>query len=807
MFFDKNLVELVDIDTSLDEVDLDSRRIIELQNHPEFQALSYIEQIVLLTGEKLLQIDEKIRKQTSLINHFFKKYGNAIGDISENQKNISDFISGIVKKEITNWTKKIHNGDFFSSLTEERISEVIEERYREEIASIENRLEYIAQQTVKNMDESMQDTMQQIDQLKRFEIKAHEDIQKNQDRIFLLEEAVERQNDVNEIFENSFKVNQISENDFDLFHGDASNVKIKYNAALDNKFESLDDLENYIKKEAKKIAQNEIEKYIHDFNLFSEDRESELVDKLFSENDLNNVELNHLHNIQVENSYRMTELENLLNKQSDEIKKLSNEKQELMCFISEIIKNKNSNHETKLNNFIKIEKENNTQYDEILDKNEADSLIKKQAIKMLKDKIEYLKNKKKELNSRLHSSNKSVQNGFNHFSNSNNSNIIFREIDFSNWENLDEELMKHNYYNGNGPIAGTKITRINNYKINNDIEVSQLNSDAKFLIEKETEKSLNDFETLNTIKNVNSNEFVFLNENETSSKTNETNLFFESLNQEKEEVILQNEIKKDEIWQENSQRLIELENIINKQEVEIQKLKENVNENPTENNIFSVNEPVFEEQFEPSTPPCVSETKNDPILKEIDESIKAALNKLNNLSDIQEKTQSEIIEANKKIEELEHQLKSSPKVNEFEEEIARKEIDKMIQEKYRINNEIQEINYIEEMKKIESERKKIEETLELERMRLLSEIEANRKRLSIMQQAPAIENGVNNTQIGTNQLPVQQPAIVNNGNVETEKKEEVKYVLETPKKKRKQQVFYEIKTHSTPKLTRADLEK
>lgn len=132
----------------------------------------------------------------------------------------------------------------------------------------------------------------------------------------------------------------------------------------------------------------------------------------------------------------------------------------------------------------------------------------------------------------------------------------------------------------------------------------------------------------------------------------------------------------------------------------------------------------------------------------------------------------------------------------------------MIEEKYRINNEIQEINYIEEMKKIESERKKIEETLELERMRLLSEIEANRKRLSIMQQAPTIENGVNNTQIATNQLPAQQqPAVVNNVNVETEKKEEVKYVLETPKKKRKQQVFYEIKTHSTPKLTRADLEK
>ena len=44
--------------------------------------------------------------------------------------------------------------------------------------------------------------------------------------------------------------------------------------------------------------------------------------------------------------------------------------------------------------------------------------------------------------------------------------------------------------------------------------------------------------------------------------------------------------------------------------------------------------------------------------------------------------------------------------------------------------------------------------------------------------------------------------------VEQPKKDpEPTVILEAPKKKRKQQVFYEIKIHSTPKLTRADLEK
>ena len=65
------------------------------------------------------------------------------------------------------------------------------------------------------------------------------------------------------------------------------------------------------------------------------------------------------------------------------------------------------------------------------------------------------------------------------------------------------------------------------------------------------------------------------------------------------------------------------------------------------------------------------------------------------------------------------------------------------------------------------------------------------------------------------EVPVQQAPIATQlveekpKKIETtpQPKEEVKFVLEAPKKKRKQQLFFEIKTHSTPKLTRADLEK
>ena len=115
-------------------------------------------------------------------------------------------------------------------------------------------------------------------------------------------------------------------------------------------------------------------------------------------------------------------------------------------------------------------------------------------------------------------------------------------------------------------------------------------------------------------------------------------------------------------------------------------------------------------------------------------------------------------------------------------------LDQIISEKYK--SQRADEMYYAEIKKVEEERKRIEEALELERLRLMTEITSGKDKL----------NNMTNNQV----QPEVKPEVV-----ET-KKEEVKnevVILETPKKKRKQQIFYEVKVHNRPKLTRADLEK
>lgn len=771
-----------------------SERIIELEKHPEFKKLPYHQQIILLTGEKLLQIDQKLRTQTSFLNDFILQYGNAINDLANNQKNIDNFVKELVKQETIKLTNELKENGAIPSVDEQKIVDLIQEKYNEEISNMESRIEYATKETIKNFDESIFDTLEKVDNLKQFEIKAREEIQKSQDRIYLIEEEIARQKEINETLQKSFenRLKELNENHRKLSDENSSILNYKY---YDSRFDTIEELESFIKAEAKSIAKEEVEKYIHDYNLFSEDRNDELIEKLFEEGQLKDSEVNKVYQLQMENNNKMSDLEHLLDEQNRQIKLLSEDRQNLVLTLSELLKDKDVDVSKVLEalpfkNFddeIIYKEKNNipNAYDvnasNLLNNNEMEILVKKQAIELVKEKIAILNKKKananlKEINSLnienddvkkyFDEANKKIQvlenqlkeqlkendnlknDLFDEISKNNietqnnelmnkNSDSIIEDIEYIDFENMsDEELMKHNYYNGSTPIPGTKITRINNYKINNDLNSSNFSNDAHNLIKKDIER----------------------------------------LSKKDVEKLVQQEVSaNNSAWQENNQKLVDLENLISRQDEEIKRLK-NTNEP----------KPV---KYDNST------------LNNIDESIKTALKHLQELASAQEKTKQEIEETNKKIYDLESQLRRSSN-NDAQEELARKELDKIMEEKYRTNAN-NDVNYSEEIRKIEAERRRIEETLELERIRLLSEIEANRKKLNdTSNEEPVVEKP---TPVVVAPVEEVKPAPV--VEEKAQPKEEVHVILEAPKKKRKQQFFFEVKTHSTPKLTRADLEK
>lgn len=197
--------------------------------------------------------------------------------------------------------------------------------------------------------------------------------------------------------------------------------------------------------------------------------------------------------------------------------------------------------------------------------------------------------------------------------------------------------------------------------------------------------------------------------------------------------------------------------------------------------------------------------------KEFMNSLEQTLSQLRELSRVQAQTVADLERQSRKLEEVEQKVKSASLRNEGNDNL-----DSIIQQKYRIKKDDE---YVNGLKKIEEERRKIDETLELERLRLLTEINLGTKKLSDLQQksqqvivvptptpspvvtvqpAPAVEQSQTSVQPAVKKGFFGKPASSEN---------QLVTVTGAPKRKRKQQIFYEVKVHTTPKLTRADIEK
>lgn len=832
----KNLDMIFDFDKS--------DRIEELKSNPEFQKLPYNQQVILLTGEKLLEIDAKIRNQTSQINNFFKQFNNSLTDTNPNGIISDELIRSLVREEATKLLEE--NMNSATVIDEDKIAKIVQEKYNEELYNLEDKFENVTQETIRNFDESISDALEKVENLSQFEIKAREEIQKSQDMIYLLEEELARQKEENELLKSQIdeRFSQIEEANL---NGRSDILNYEYH---DVRFETFEDLESFIKQEAQKIAKKEVEDYIHDYYLFSDDRKDKVIEKLFEENQLKDSEVSKVYQIQIDNNKKLDDLELLLEQQNRQIRSLDEDRQNLILTLEQVFKEKDVDIKKVLDTKPFDSIDNSNIYKEIdvlddgsdsgsktyhvntgniLNKDEIEILVRKEAIELIKNKISLLESEKdrvltdesvedklREIENISHSENEIIKqleetnirikeledqlkkqieeninlknDLFDEISRNNGSENI--NLNLENNDNINndieslniyseesEEDMKHNYYNGAFPIPGTKITRINNYKVSNDLDDSSFEDSHKVIRE--------DAERISTV-----------NEVETIKPVETT------------------------AWQENSQKILDLENVILKQEQEIKRLRD---EKTQEQSVDGMSREALEVLVKKEALKIVNEEINqnkksvgNQVLTEIDDAIKTTLRKLQELSSMQQKTIDDIEMTNKKIHDIESQLKytDSGKSSEIEEELARVELEKLIQEKYKINNQYKEANYADEIRKIEEERRKIEETLELERIRLLTEIENNRRQMQELSEQQKQEENVFQPQpqviipqpvnvVEPAPVVVEEPKPV----VETKKESEPTIILEAPKKKRKQQVFYEIKIHSTPKLTRADLEK
>ncbi|MEG2908864.1 MAG: hypothetical protein RR945_06535 [Erysipelotrichaceae bacterium] len=302
------------------------------------------------------------------------------------------------------------------------------------------------------------------------------------------------------------------------------------------KFKNIDDIKVYIRDESLKIAKEEISNYMELYNLFQEDRETAIIDRFSEENSLKESEIVKAYEIQLENNRKLDELQNLLDQQNDQIQLLSGDRQELLQKMNDLVVSKKDGDFLPHNLSYAKEMKYTLDVDKLLNKEEIEILVKKNAIEIVKDKINNLNFSNNTIidesnvddETELTSSENVTDNNseFEHINikfkkleeslknqleeNIKLKNDLFDEIsknstyseksDFNN-ENNDiikanndnylylyeegDEDMKHNYYGNQNYIPGTKITRIKNYKYN-ELADNVLNQDE--LIKQESEK-------------------------------------------------------------------------------------------------------------------------------------------------------------------------------------------------------------------------------------------------------------------------------------------------------------------------------
>ncbi|MDE7099859.1 MAG: hypothetical protein K2N99_01385, partial [Malacoplasma sp.] len=165
-------------------------RLEELELNEEFQKLSEDKKIILIAGEKILEMNEYLKD-------FFQK-------LDLKNLNSENFNAQLFKQELENeiLNKVQAQLDDSVNLTKQDVIDLIDKRYFEEVAALENKFQFTAQETINLATESFGEALQRVDSLSMFQIQAREEIRKNQDKIYVLEEELLRQKDQNDFLRN-----------------------------------------------------------------------------------------------------------------------------------------------------------------------------------------------------------------------------------------------------------------------------------------------------------------------------------------------------------------------------------------------------------------------------------------------------------------------------------------------------------------------------------------------------------------------------------------------------------------------------
>lgn len=728
--------------------DIQSRkltRLEELEINEQFQRLPEEKKMILIAGEKILEMDFYFKNFVKKLLAQKKIQAEKINE------NFSIELLQIVEEKIKN------NENFKKN----ELLELIDQRYQEELLILESKQKFKTQEMIKNIDQSFNEALQRVENLSQFQILAKQDIRKNQDKIYILEEQLIKEKEENEYFKKQLN-ETLEKNDLILSKISAFD---DYNFNNKNFSSFNNELKEFIKKEAHSIAQNEIEKYLHDKDLFENEvsqPETSNNSDFFSENDNRIYELKRIQQL---NDSKLKKLEDLINSQNEKILLLAEERRELILNLSELIGNQKIKKNKEILDILRT-----TDFSEVLENNTLNKVpINQDNIQLNLQKQNLIKNPQYHLNKSEINNNDSewFKNAI--FKNENlsdnnflNEENLIRNIcgfgpeKFLNYKGFQEkkqinlinndmiinndqfvlfdeniDMSKYNYYDGKSPIPGTKITRVNNYKNESSFD------DHEFQISK------SDF-------------------SEKLIEADSVNLFNLNKNNGELELIKEN-------WKESNEKINNLESIIEEQSQELNKLKNISSKKP--------DELVFDDSTE----------------KHILDSLEQALSEIKKLSSIQARTVENLEKQSKELDELKEQTK----IEKITEAISLHNSINKSESNVVIENKVINDDYYFELRKIEEERKKIQDALELERIRLINEINYGKEKLSNL-------NESHNENVEVSEKNVEKPNPITTPKNHTT--EEI-IILESPKKKRKQQIFYEIKIHDKPKLTRADIDK
>lgn len=810
-------------------------RIEELEASIEFQRLPPYKKLILLSGERLLEIQSSLKRletNTSLFSE--RNFGH---------------IKNAITQQIYDQLKS--KFELNKLVNDPQISQAIFEQVEYKAEQIKNTLVANLKNKIDEINTSLEDVVFSISEFKQSQLTNIKNFDSVQNSLLNLEQA---------IFELQTKNNLLSKN-FESYKSLVNEQYQNYNLEVFNqKFETPADLEKFLTDKTRKVAVSEIESYLIEQEIFLSSEQNQLLKDLVADNKESKQELLSIYQKQLEQNERLDQLSQLMDRLSSSLNSLGEEKHTFITALTnylsqskaiepkkveqiltqslkvhtginqseldsrfsqiesvlkdyldkklEKITSSNLQHESAVFNLVNDWQANfnetlkqqslHIKSTEFLNKAEngfkADFLYApfehtndwtqnqdlvifkyqlEQIIHKLKAKTDYYDREISYLKEKaLNASNSFLdatgfdnqisileqqfnQDGFNtdslrsrilkQFSQNSESEVNIDGKIESNPVDFKQEFlyeddwdMKHNYYGGSKTIPGTKITRIANYRINNDITNDVLE------IETQDQQEIEDI-----LKN--------------------------SINLEQKE-------KFSEFVAEN-QKILELENLIQKQREEIDNLKI-ISEQRKMNEAYDTNDFAQYDKFS--------------------EKLNSTLKQFKDLLTQQESTTAVLTSHSKKLADFEERISNLPKTAP-------------VQQVQYVNNEAfvkQEI----ERRELELKRKEILNYLEKNRQRLLAEISYSKNKLDILNKNP-IQNQQPTIQPQVQFIPpVEQPVIeevvVKKPPFASFAKKEKPAVdpsdlllLEPAKKKRKQQFFYEIKIHNRPKLTKVDLEK